>query len=71
MRAAGLNAIQFVIQWNLHEPTPGNYNFEGNLDVEAFIEMAQVSNISGLNLFLLIAFLFVVSKILISSFGIR
>ena len=34
--------IQFVIQWNLHEPMPGTYDFEERLDVEAFIKMAQV-----------------------------
>ena len=31
-----------MIQWNLHEPMPGTYNFEERLDVEAFIKMAQV-----------------------------
>ena len=34
--------IQFVIQWNLHEPMAGTYDFEERLDVEAFIKMAQV-----------------------------
>ncbi|XP_059090616.1 beta-galactosidase-like [Tigriopus californicus] len=40
IRAAGFNSIQFVVQWNLHEPQPGQYNFEGRFDVEAFIRMA-------------------------------
>ena len=42
MRAAGLNGIQFVIQWNLHEPKPGTYNFEDNLDIESFMKLAQL-----------------------------
>ena len=39
-RAAGLNAIQFVIPWNLHEPLPNKYNFEDRYDIQAFIKMA-------------------------------
>ena len=41
VRAAGFNAIQFVIPWHLHEPLPGKYNFEGMYDLKAFIQMAQ------------------------------
>ena len=41
VRAAGFNAIQFVIPWHLHEPQPGQYNFEGMYDLNAFIQMAQ------------------------------
>ena len=40
IRAAGFNAIQFVIQWNLHEPEPGRYDFSGRFDVEAFVKLA-------------------------------
>ena len=35
VRAAGFNAIQFVIPWHLHEPLPGQYNFEGMYDLNA------------------------------------
>jgi beta-galactosidase len=41
MRAGGFNAIQFVVEWNLHEPKPGQYDFEGILDINAFIQLAQ------------------------------
>ncbi len=41
IRAGGYNAIQFYVQWNLHEPTPGQYTFEDRLDVEAFLDLAQ------------------------------
>ena len=33
--------IQFVVQWNLHESLPGQLDFSGRLDVEAYIEMAH------------------------------
>lgn len=29
------------MQWNLHEPLPGQFDFSGRLDVEAFVEMAH------------------------------
>ena len=41
IRAAGFNAIQFVIPWNIHERYPGQVSFEGELDVGAFLEIAK------------------------------
>ena len=41
VRAMGINAIQFYVQWNLHERHPGNYTFEGDLDVGSFLLEAQ------------------------------
>uniref|UniRef100_T1KEA4 Glycoside hydrolase 35 catalytic domain-containing protein n=2 Tax=Tetranychus urticae TaxID=32264 RepID=T1KEA4_TETUR len=41
MRSAGLNAIQTYIEWRSHEPSIGVYNFEDNLNLFGFIEMAQ------------------------------
>jgi beta-galactosidase len=40
-RAMGLNAITTYVFWNLHEPTPGVYDFSGNNDVAEFIREAQ------------------------------
>jgi beta-galactosidase len=40
-RAMGLNTISTYVFWNLHEPTPGVYDFSGPLDVAAFIRTAQ------------------------------
>jgi beta-galactosidase len=40
-RAMGLNTISTYVFWNVHEPKPGVYDFSGNLDVAAFIRMAQ------------------------------
>ncbi|XP_065928820.1 beta-galactosidase isoform X3 [Magallana gigas] len=41
MYAAGLDAIQFYIPWNYHEPEIGQYNFEGQRDFVQFIKLAQ------------------------------
>ncbi|XP_078656009.1 beta-galactosidase-like isoform X2 [Branchiostoma floridae x Branchiostoma belcheri] len=41
MYAAGLNAIQTYVPWNLHEPKPGKYDFTGNNDIEAFLKLAN------------------------------
>ncbi|HZY71810.1 MAG TPA: glycoside hydrolase family 35 protein [Edaphobacter sp.] len=40
-RAMGLNSIATYVFWNVHEPTPGHYNFTGSSDVAAFIRAAQ------------------------------
>eukprot|EP00795_Rhopilema_esculentum_P014374 gene14374-5422_t len=41
IKAAGLNAIQTYVAWNVHEPTQGKYVFEGMYDVESFIKLAK------------------------------
>ncbi|VDP18337.1 unnamed protein product, partial [Soboliphyme baturini] len=41
MKASGLNAIQFYIPWNLHEPRPGALNLKGNADFLSFLQLAQ------------------------------
>ena len=38
--ACGLNAIETYICWNLHEPSPGKFNFSGELDFEEYIRIA-------------------------------
>ncbi|XVE67018.1 hypothetical protein DITRI_Ditri08aG0126500 [Diplodiscus trichospermus] len=37
----GLDAIDTYVFWNLHEPSPGNYNFEGRYDLVQFIKLVQ------------------------------
>ncbi|XP_048809261.1 beta-galactosidase-1-like protein isoform X3 [Lagopus muta] len=37
---AGLNAVQVYVPWNYHEPQPGVYDFTGERDVEAFLDLA-------------------------------
>lgn len=41
MRAMGLNTLCMYSFWNMHEPRPGVYKFEDNLDIAAFIRTAQ------------------------------
>lgn len=40
-RAAGLNTIDFVIPWNLHEPQEGHFDFNGLADLPAFIDLCH------------------------------
>ena len=40
-RAMGLNTITTYIFWNLHEPTPGRFDFTGNLDIAEFARQAK------------------------------
>ncbi|RVW93374.1 Beta-galactosidase 3 [Vitis vinifera] len=37
----GLDAIDTYVFWNLHEPSPGKYNFEGRYDLVRFIKLIQ------------------------------
>ncbi|XP_053667615.1 LOW QUALITY PROTEIN: beta-galactosidase-like [Anopheles marshallii] len=41
MRAAGLNAITTYVEWSLHNPEDGVYNWQGMADIEHFIELAD------------------------------
>jgi beta-galactosidase len=38
-KQAGLNCIETYCFWNVHEPQPGVFNFEGDADIRAFVEM--------------------------------
>ncbi|KAI5673161.1 hypothetical protein M9H77_13525 [Catharanthus roseus] len=37
----GLDCIDTYVFWNIHEPSPGNYNFEGRYDLVRFIKVVQ------------------------------
>jgi beta-galactosidase len=41
MKAMGLNTLTTYVFWNLHEPTPGKFDFTGNLDIAAYVRTAQ------------------------------
>ncbi len=41
LRAMGCNTVETYVPWNLHEPKPGKYHFEDNLDIAAFLKTAQ------------------------------
>jgi beta-galactosidase len=38
-RQAGLNCIETYVFWNLHEPRPGEFHFEGDADLRAFVKL--------------------------------
>ncbi|HLX25883.1 MAG TPA: beta-galactosidase family protein [Candidatus Cybelea sp.] len=38
--AMGLNAVSTYVFWNIHEPRPGVYDFEGPCDVAAYVRLA-------------------------------
>lgn len=40
-KGGGLDVIDTYVFWNLHEPSPGNYNFEGRYDLVRFIKLVQ------------------------------
>ncbi|MCE9590803.1 MAG: beta-galactosidase [Planctomycetes bacterium] len=37
-KQAGLNCIETYVFWNAHEPRPGVFTFEGDLDLRAFVQ---------------------------------
>ncbi|KAL0553416.1 hypothetical protein IC582_007311 [Cucumis melo] len=37
----GLDVVDTYVFWNVHEPSPGNYDFEGRYDLVRFIKTAQ------------------------------
>lgn len=37
----GLDVIDTYVFWDVHEPSPGNYNFEGRYDLVRFIKTVQ------------------------------
>ena len=41
MKDFGLTAVQTYVPWNLHEPEEGEYRFDGNLDLGAFLQMCD------------------------------
>ncbi|HFH9838358.1 TPA: beta-galactosidase family protein [Streptococcus suis] len=41
LKALGFNTVETYVPWNMHEPQKGQFQFEGILDIEAFLEQAQ------------------------------
>ncbi|XP_061105443.1 beta-galactosidase-1-like protein 2, partial [Conger conger] len=40
MKACGLNTLTTYVPWNLHEPEKGVFNFQRELDLEAYLSLA-------------------------------
>lgn len=41
MKAAGLNAVSTYVEWSLHNPVDGQYNWSGIADLENFVKICQ------------------------------
>ncbi|MGO2638008.1 MAG: glycoside hydrolase family 35 protein [Enterococcus viikkiensis] len=41
LKALGFNTVETYVPWNLHEPQKGEFHFEGILDLERFLSIAQ------------------------------
>lgn len=41
MRAVGCNCVETYCAWNQHEKKPGEFDFSGNLDIAAFLKIAE------------------------------
>ena len=41
LKALGFNTVETYLPWNLHEPKQGQFHFEGILDIERFLQIAQ------------------------------
>lgn len=41
LKALGFNTVETYVPWNLHEAKKGEFNYEGILDVERFLTIAQ------------------------------
>ncbi|KAK3420983.1 hypothetical protein EUGRSUZ_G01704 [Eucalyptus grandis] len=40
-KEGGLDVVDTYVFWNVHEPSPGNYNFEGQYDLVQFVKTVQ------------------------------
>ncbi len=41
LKLAGFNTVETYTCWNLHEPRPNEFHFDGMLDIERFVKTAQ------------------------------
>lgn len=41
LKALGFNTVETYVPWNFHETVEGEFDFEGNKDIRAFLETAQ------------------------------
>lgn len=41
LKALGANTVETYIPWNIHEPLEGQFDFEGNKNIEKFVKLAQ------------------------------
>lgn len=44
-RLMGLNTVDTYVPWNLHEPKPGEWHWDGFLDLPRFLDLAQAEGL--------------------------
>ncbi|WP_062519175.1 glycoside hydrolase family 35 protein [Demequina silvatica] len=47
-RLMGLNTIETYVPWNEHEPAPGDWRFDGGLDLERFLREVQAEGMHAI-----------------------
>ena len=40
LRGMGLNTLETYVAWNMHEPSPGEFRFDGGLDLARYVRLA-------------------------------
>lgn len=48
LAALGCNCVETYCAWNLHEPRPGEFDFSGRLDIEAFLCEAEKAGLMAI-----------------------
>ncbi|MET7639094.1 beta-galactosidase family protein [Streptomyces sp. NPDC005438] len=48
LRAMGLDTVETYVPWNLHEPRPGAFRFEGLADLEGFLRAAATAGLRAI-----------------------
>jgi beta-galactosidase len=41
LKACGLNTVETYVAWNMHEPSPGQFRFDGALDLAGYLRTAS------------------------------
>lgn len=44
-RLMGLNTVETYVPWNLHQPNPGDFRLDGELDLPAFLDLAAAEGL--------------------------
>ncbi|MCM2425946.1 glycoside hydrolase family 35 protein [Streptomyces sp. RKAG337] len=48
LRAMGLNTVETYVPWNLHEPRPGAYDFDGIADLDGFLRASAEAGLHAI-----------------------
>ncbi|MCP2339341.1 glycoside hydrolase family 35 protein [Actinomadura rupiterrae] len=48
LRAMGLDTVETYLAWNLHEPEPGRFDFEGRADIGRFLDLAAEAGLDAI-----------------------